>query len=55
MKQEKGDENGKQKNRENENEELLKRMVISSIGRQLSLEENEWNYKGEEEAKRQVK
>lgn len=38
-------------------EELLKRMVISSIGRQLSLEENEWNYKREEEeeAKRQVK
>jgi len=37
------------------NEELLKRMVISSTGRQLSLEENEWNYKGEEEAQRQVK
>jgi hypothetical protein len=24
-------------------EELLKKMVISNIGRRLSLEENEWN------------
>ena len=36
-------------------EELLKKMVISSIGRRLSLEENERNCKGQEEAKRQVK
>ena len=36
-------------------EELLKKMVISSKGRRLSPEENEWNYRGKEEAKRQVK
>jgi hypothetical protein len=36
-------------------EELLKKIVISGIGRRLSLEENEWHYKRKGETKRQVK
>jgi predicted rRNA methylase YqxC with S4 and FtsJ domains len=34
-------------------EEVLKKIVISSIGKRLSLEENEWHYKSKGETKRQ--